>query len=278
MLQGAEIYKDRAIAYSIGNFVFADSQTNPETDYDTAVLKVSLRESDSGATKQMRVEFVPIQVRQSQPAIAVGENARRITQYMRQASGLFEKPLQSPTILDLRSADAPAIDSPAIEIPSANPVPTAPPSETPAPDDSFIAPPDAPAAQPNSFTPEPLPSTRTREIHQEQVEPPAAQTADDRHLAPIRAEPTQYQPAPVESIAPAPATSPKPIPIETTIDSVASLSDTPKPAIESPKSIAAALAAVPAKVEVAPAPVTAAAATLATPATPSEESAEPEAN
>ncbi|NJL21888.1 MAG: CapA family protein, partial [Leptolyngbyaceae cyanobacterium SM1_3_5] len=96
VLQGAEIYKGRAIAYSIGNFVFADSQTNPETDYDTAVLKVSLRESDSGATKQMRVEFVPIQVRQSQPAIAVGENARRITQYMRQHPACFEKPASSP--------------------------------------------------------------------------------------------------------------------------------------------------------------------------------------
>ncbi|MBD2093073.1 CapA family protein [Microcoleus sp. FACHB-1515] len=284
VLQGAEIYKGRAIAYSIGNFVFADSQTNSETDYDTAVLKVSLRESNSSATKQMRVEFVPIQVRQSQPAIAVGENARRITQYMRQASGLFEKPLQSPTILDLRSADAPtsvpqpsgyeppAIESPAIELSPANPVPTAPVIESPdapaSPSDSFIAPPDAPAAQPNSFTPDPLPSTRTREIRQDQVKPPAAQTADDRHLAPPSAEPTRYQ-APAESIEPAPAASPKPIPIEVTIDSVASLPDAPKPAIESPKPIEAALAEAAPTTEIAPAPQ---------PATASEESAEPEAN
>lgn len=239
VLQGSEIYKGRAIAYSIGNFVFADSQNNAQTDYDTAVLKVSLREADGGAAKQMRVEFVPIQVRQSQPAIAVGEDARRITQYMRQASALFEQPLQSPTILDLRSSDAPAA-APANPAPAETPTPTQTPAQTPTPTptDSFIAPPDAPM-HPNPAT---APPTRTKEIRLEET-PPEAQNADDRSSTPPTAAPAEYQPsAPVEAPA-----SPKPVPIEVTIDSIASATlPPPKPAIDSPKSIETAIADVPA--------------------------------
>jgi len=235
VLQGAEIYKGRAIAYSLGNFVFADSQADPNTDYDTAVLKVSLRESGFAGTqaRQMRIEFVPVQVRQSQPAIAVGENARRISQYMRQASGLFEQPLQSPTILDVRSAgDAPAIDPAPVEPPiaPANPLP---------PSDSFIAPPSTPAS-PDSFITEPeLPPTRTKEIRlDDRQKPTEAQNVDDRHIVPPAAAPTEYQPS-----APAPL---EPAPVEATIDSIARLpAATPKPAIESPKPIETAIATVP---------------------------------
>jgi poly-gamma-glutamate synthesis protein (capsule biosynthesis protein) len=235
VLQGAEIYKGRAIAYSLGNFVFADSQADPSTDYDTAVLKVSLRESGFAGTqaRQMRIEFVPVQVRQSQPAIAVGENARRISQYMRQASGLFEQPLQSPTILDVRSAgDAPAIDPAPVEPPiaPANPLP---------PSDSFIAPPSTPAS-PDSFITEPeLPPTRTKEIRlEDRQKPTEAQNVDDRHIVPPAAAPTEYQPS-----APAPL---EPAPVEATIDSIARLpAATPKSAIESPKPIETAIATVP---------------------------------
>lgn len=251
VLQGAEIYKGRAIAYSLGNFIFADSQANPETDYDTAVLKVSLREA-ADAAKQMRIEFVPIQVRQSQPAIAVGEDARRITQYMRQASGLFEQPLQSPTILELRSSDAPVIEPPAIE-PSITPSDR--PSAPAAPDDSFIAPPPAAPPQTDSFTAPPERSpTRTQEIRQDDAQPPEAQNVDDRKAIPPTAAPANYQPAAPgealppepEPIEPAPA-APKPVPIEVLTDSIARAdAEPPKPA-ESPKSIDLAVADVPAE-------------------------------
>jgi poly-gamma-glutamate synthesis protein (capsule biosynthesis protein) len=181
----------------------------------------------------MRIEFVPVQVRQSQPAIAVGENARRISQYMRQASGLFEQPLQSPTILDVRSAgDAPATDPAPVEPPiaPANPLP---------PSDSFIAPPSTPAS-PDSFITEPeLPPTRTKEIRlDDRQKPTEAQNVDDRHIVPPAAAPTEYQPS-----APAPL---DPAPVEATIDSIARLpAATPKPAIESPKPIETAIATVP---------------------------------
>ncbi|MEO1792069.1 MAG: CapA family protein [Cyanobacteria bacterium J06629_19] len=45
-IQGAEIYRDRAIAYSLGDFVFGEA---PLEDHDTAALRVSLR------NRQMKV-------------------------------------------------------------------------------------------------------------------------------------------------------------------------------------------------------------------------------
>lgn len=56
VLQGAEIYKGKPIIYSLGNFIFGG---NSRTDYETSVLKVSLK-----ADRKMRVEFLPVEVRQ----------------------------------------------------------------------------------------------------------------------------------------------------------------------------------------------------------------------
>jgi poly-gamma-glutamate capsule biosynthesis protein CapA/YwtB (metallophosphatase superfamily) len=159
VLQGAEIYRGRAIAYSLGNFIFTDSQDNPKTDYETAVLKVSL------ANNQMRLEFLPVQVKKSKPEIVSGEKAQQILQYIQQASGLFDQPLESPVTLDLRSpANSPANSStpaPAIESPA--PDASVPSIQAPS-SDSFTLPSDSTKPD-DSFTTYPqLPTGSAREI------------------------------------------------------------------------------------------------------------------
>ncbi|MEM9484582.1 MAG: CapA family protein [Cyanobacteria bacterium P01_F01_bin.116] len=90
-LQGAELYKSRPIVYSLGDFVF---QEEPLADHDTATLRVSLRE------QQMKVEFLPISVKESRPKLAAGETAQSILHHIRQASDTLPLPLQFPTILE----------------------------------------------------------------------------------------------------------------------------------------------------------------------------------
>ncbi len=91
VLQGAEIYKGRPIAYSLGNFIFGG---NARSDYDTAVLKMSLREG------QMKVEFLPVEVRKYQPKVVRGERGDRILEHIDLLSGVFDEPMSSPMILD----------------------------------------------------------------------------------------------------------------------------------------------------------------------------------
>jgi poly-gamma-glutamate synthesis protein (capsule biosynthesis protein) len=206
VLQGAEIYKGRAIAYSLGNFLFANPQSpQPQTEYDTAVLKVSLRD------QQMRLEFLPIQVRQAKPEVATGETAKQVMQYIQQASGLFEQPMRSPTVLDVRStldtAPVPVVpisppaaaptapsDSPAdsFVVPPAPPVVPSPdrldsftaPLEAPAPSDTpsdpFVAPPASPPDRSDSFTTDLLPTdpTQTEEVSDEFKQPHSPQVQD----------------------------------------------------------------------------------------------------
>ncbi len=140
VLQGAEIYKGRAIAYSLGDFIFQPAAPNQasgaqpanrEADYDTAMLKVSLRE------EQMRLEFLPVQVQQHKAAIAPADKGQDILRYLEQASALFDQPLKTPIILDRQapfptSPDALPSDAPA---PSFTDSPTNP---SKAPSDSFI--------------------------------------------------------------------------------------------------------------------------------------------
>lgn len=140
VLQGAEIYKGRAIAYSLGDFIFQPAAPNQasgaqpanrEADYDTAMLKVSLRE------EQMRLEFLPVQVKQNKAAIAPADKGQDILRYLEQASALFDQPLKTPIILDRQapfptSPDALPSDAPA---PSFTDSPTDP---SKAPSDSFI--------------------------------------------------------------------------------------------------------------------------------------------
>ncbi|MEO0519610.1 MAG: CapA family protein, partial [Cyanobacteria bacterium P01_A01_bin.116] len=73
-IQGAEIYHDRAIAYSLGDFVF---QEDPLKDHDTAALRVSLR------NQQMKVEFLPITIQESKLQMATGEKGAAILKTIR---------------------------------------------------------------------------------------------------------------------------------------------------------------------------------------------------
>jgi poly-gamma-glutamate synthesis protein (capsule biosynthesis protein) len=108
VLQGAEIYRDRAIAYSVGNFV---SNTPDDESYDTAMLKVSLRED------QMRLEFLPVRVDSGQPTLALEDKAGEILTYLDHASALFNEPMRSPMILNRQvNSDAPA-KTDAIDVP-----------------------------------------------------------------------------------------------------------------------------------------------------------------
>lgn len=95
VLQGSEIYRGRPIAYSLGNFIFGG---NARSDYDTAVLKVSVRE------KQMKVEFLPVEVRKYQPRIVQGERGDRIMAEIAMFSSIFEQAMTSPVILDAKSS------------------------------------------------------------------------------------------------------------------------------------------------------------------------------
>ncbi|HEY9737408.1 MAG TPA: CapA family protein, partial [Trichocoleus sp.] len=100
-LQGAEIYKGRPIAYSLGDFVFQrptaeDAEQASPQDQDTAILKVSLR------NQQMKVELVPVQVRDARPAVATGREASTILRRLEQASASFERPMKSSAVLELK--------------------------------------------------------------------------------------------------------------------------------------------------------------------------------
>ncbi|NEQ49562.1 MAG: CapA family protein [Leptolyngbya sp. SIO3F4] len=90
-LQGAELYKSRPIVYSLGDFVFQDA---PLTDHDTAALRVALRD------KQMKIEFIPISVKEARPRDAAGETAKAILKQIRQASDALPTPLEFPLILE----------------------------------------------------------------------------------------------------------------------------------------------------------------------------------
>jgi len=96
VLQGSEIYRGRPIAYSLGNFIFGG---NARSDYDTAVLKVSVRE------KQMKVEFLPVEVRKYQPKIVQGERGDRIMAEIAMFSNIFDQAMTSPMILDAKSSE-----------------------------------------------------------------------------------------------------------------------------------------------------------------------------
>ncbi len=142
VLQGAEIYKGRPIAYSLGNFIFGGKN---RSDYDTAVLKVALKD------KQMKVEFLPVEVRQFQPQVVSGEQGAKILQRIQQGSAFFQQPMQNSVILDARNstpATTPA-ENPATN--SLSPSPTSTPEGT-------GSTPASGSDQPATNAPSPMPS------------------------------------------------------------------------------------------------------------------------
>jgi poly-gamma-glutamate synthesis protein (capsule biosynthesis protein) len=99
-LQGAEVYNSRPIVYSLGDFIFHDA---PLEDHDTATLRVSLRD------KQMKVEFLPVSVRDARPQAASGETAEAILTQIRQSSEGLPSPLRFPVILDAAFQKSPLL-------------------------------------------------------------------------------------------------------------------------------------------------------------------------
>ncbi|MBD1845204.1 CapA family protein [Cyanobacteria bacterium FACHB-63] len=117
VLQGAEIYKGRPIAYSLGNFIFGKKA---EGNYDSAMLRVALKD------RQMKVELLPVEVKGFQPHIATGDRGQEILNQIESVSDVFQQPLKSSTIIDARSN---SVTQP--ETPSPNPSGTVQPDSAP---------------------------------------------------------------------------------------------------------------------------------------------------
>lgn len=146
-LQGAEVYKNRPIAYSLGDFVFETSE--PAADQDTAMLQVALQD------EQMRVELVPVEVRDRQPTTMTGRRAEALLDKLAQVSSQFEVPMASSVVLDLQ---APAPATPPTDPHSpfvGTPQETVPPQIDPQQADPLAAPPPAPLdlTAPSGITP-----------------------------------------------------------------------------------------------------------------------------
>jgi poly-gamma-glutamate capsule biosynthesis protein CapA/YwtB (metallophosphatase superfamily) len=166
ILQGAELYKGRPIVYSLGNFIFGGKS---QGNYDTAMLRVALKDN------QMKVELLPVEVRDFQPKIVSGDRGKEILQTVEAVSNGFQQPLKSPVVLDAKlntvvshpdptssevkpASESPTShsqpspssgtpESPASESPETFPSPAEHPSESPGSPDS--------QNQPNSPTPSP---------------------------------------------------------------------------------------------------------------------------
>ena len=81
-LQGIERYKEKVIAYSLGNFIFGG---NGRSDYETAVLRLVLRDSVAD------VELIPIQVTRWQPHLPNEVTRLSILNLVRERSRIFSE-------------------------------------------------------------------------------------------------------------------------------------------------------------------------------------------
>ncbi|MEM6866950.1 MAG: CapA family protein [Cyanobacteria bacterium P01_C01_bin.121] len=180
-IQGAEIYRDRAIAYSLGDFVFGEA---PLEDHDTAALRVSLR------NRQMKVEFLPVSIRNSQIQMATGDHGTAILQSIRNASKTFDQPLRFPVVLKAPLTHTPQPD----QLPSLPAIPnsgqfidqTSP---------TFIEPIPAELVPDEDLFPEPTP-----ELYEEASPHPTMRESEA--LFPVKkpsSEPSSSEPSPSES-------------------------------------------------------------------------------
>jgi poly-gamma-glutamate capsule biosynthesis protein CapA/YwtB (metallophosphatase superfamily) len=92
ILQGAEIYQGRPIVYSLGDFIFGGNAVR--SNYDSAVLKVSLKD------RNMKVEFLPVEISKYQPKLVTGEKGNQILKHIEQISSIFDQPMRSPLVLN----------------------------------------------------------------------------------------------------------------------------------------------------------------------------------
>ncbi|RZM77701.1 CapA family protein [Leptolyngbya iicbica] len=97
-LQGAELYKGRPIAYSLGDFVYTQATENPTAE--TAVLQVAIRAG------QMKVDLIPVKVENGQPQKVSGAEGDRILQKIYAASQEFREPMPPSVVLDVRPTGA----------------------------------------------------------------------------------------------------------------------------------------------------------------------------
>lgn len=82
ILQGIEKYKEKTIAYSLGNFVFGG---NARHTYETAVLSVEL------IGEKILTSLVPVSVKKFQPQIATQNAKKKTLQLVEQRSKQFKK-------------------------------------------------------------------------------------------------------------------------------------------------------------------------------------------
>ena len=85
VLQGIERYKDKYIAYSLGNFIFGG---NSRTHEDTAVLQVNI---DWRTQHIKNVHILPVAVDYWQPHLLKGEHAKAIADSVKKYSLIFHR-------------------------------------------------------------------------------------------------------------------------------------------------------------------------------------------
>ncbi|MCU0546185.1 MAG: CapA family protein [Oscillatoriaceae cyanobacterium Prado104] len=212
VLQGAEIYKDRPIVYSLGNFIFGG---NARSDYDTAVLKVSLRD------RSMKVEFLPVEVKKFQPKVVEGAKGSRILKHIEQISSIFDKPMRSQVVLETPVSGMP------VQIPARTGTYRQPNSQVPAGQDAIPGPgqtkptpvlpplPQAPKQQESSSlfqngtapaaesSPTPTPELPTRNLP-DRPQKPDRDTAEPFTREPFIKEPFIAPPSPSSEVLPSP--------------------------------------------------------------------------
>jgi len=207
-IQGAEIYRDRAIAYSLGDFVFGEA---PLEDHDTAALRVSLR------NHQMKIEFLPVSIRNSQLQMATGEHGTQILQGIRNASNTFDQPLNFPAVLQALPTHLPTPDPaapdpavPAATAPAATPL--RPSSTAPTHLDSIESSPDStepsPIVVPDISEPapfeyeDPAPHPLLKESEAlfpaEDESPAESVPEEDSFIEPVPEDDSFIEPAPLE--------------------------------------------------------------------------------
>ena len=102
VLQGAEVYKGKAIVYSLGNFIFGG---NSRRNYVTAALQVSL------TGDQMKLDFLPLVVQDYQPEVLKGDRGTSIFNHLKHISRNFKEPLLSGTTLTIPKSPAQSLEA-----------------------------------------------------------------------------------------------------------------------------------------------------------------------
>lgn len=83
VIQGVEFGSKGVIAYSLGNFIF--DQTEEETKQGLILAAAC----DAQGVRQVR--FLPVEIKEAQPRVAEGTTARRIMELFAEVSADFEE-------------------------------------------------------------------------------------------------------------------------------------------------------------------------------------------